>query len=1101
MFWPGRSLYDNNIKTIQEGTFSDLPAIQTLHLGRNPFVCDCSLQWLSEYLERNPIETSGARCNLPRTLKRRKLTALAGQTLKCTDETVAQYAGACVAAEECPRGCSCRGTTVDCTAGGLTALPDTLPPYTTDLLLSDNELGEAAATDAVRQLSRLRRLVMANNQLRFLPPDLFSGLTTLEELDLSDNQLTTLTGEEFRDLPQLTTLVVTNNRLSCVAPGAFSSLPSLQHVGLEGNPLVCNCHLGWLADWLRLHNQSPLPTSSPACHAPHHLRNKPITEIPRSAFSCRAGESSECLGSAGQQCPEQCSCEGTVVRCTRKRLTAIPPGLPAHTTELYLDVNQITEIDSDRLSHLKALTRLDLSNNQIAVLQNNTFSRLSQLSTLIVSFNKLQCMQRDALAGLTKLRILSLHGNDISRIPEGTFRNLEFITHIALGANPLYCDCELAWLSDWVKVDFVEPGIARCAEPAPMRDKLVLTTATEAFVCSVRVPNEVLAKCDLCYTQPCENGASCHSLANRSYECVCPPAYHGTNCQYKIDACYGNPCENQGTCKVVETGRFSCHCPPGFQGIRCEENIDDCSGHKCENGGQCVDLVQRYRCQCPPGYTGEYCEKKIDFCSKEFNPCKNGGSCVDHVTYYECQCPLGYSGDNCTIDINDCENNLCQNGATCIDGANEYTCKCVGDFSGKFCEVGPAVFQQTSPCQQNDCQNGICFVPPNSQDYVCKCSPGFSGKHCEYLTRVRFTLENSFIALDSLKTKPSSNVTLHFRTTEENGIILYVGDSAHLAVELFRGRLRVSYDVGNHPISNMFSYEIVSDGRWHRVELLTQKQNFTLKVDSGRSRSIVNDGSNEFLETESPLYLGGLPREIARNAVKMWHLRDTDSFMGCMDRVYIGGRLADLSAGKQHQVNPGCGGEEQVRDQGAYHLAQAAILAGGAAKGGSIHSGLMHSTGTNSTNSNAHSNKDTQMQVHPPARELSFSRVEEEATKTVTDPCQNHKCKRGRCKPKKKRPDQYKCRCRSGWAGKFCDKVPTSGPSCRKEQFTEYYVEHSCRSRKPIKNAICSGTCNQDCCKPRRTKLRKVRLICNDGTSYTKEIEVVRKCQCTRRCY
>ena len=50
-----------------------------------------------------------------------------------TDETVSKYAGECVTAEECPRGCTCRGTTVDCTAGGLTALPDTLPPYTTDL--------------------------------------------------------------------------------------------------------------------------------------------------------------------------------------------------------------------------------------------------------------------------------------------------------------------------------------------------------------------------------------------------------------------------------------------------------------------------------------------------------------------------------------------------------------------------------------------------------------------------------------------------------------------------------------------------------------------------------------------------------------------------------------------------------------------------------------------------------------------------------------------------------------------------------------------------------------------------------------------------------
>lgn len=61
----------------------------------------------------------------------------------------------------------------------------------------------------------------------------------------------------------------------------------------------------------------------------------------------------------------------------------------------------------------------------------------------------------------------------------------------AMGANPLYCDCSLAWFSDWVKGDFVEPGIARCAEPATMRDKLVLTTPAHAFKCVPSVPDEV----------------------------------------------------------------------------------------------------------------------------------------------------------------------------------------------------------------------------------------------------------------------------------------------------------------------------------------------------------------------------------------------------------------------------------------------------------------------------------------------------------------------------------------------------------------------------------------------------------------------------------
>lgn len=61
----------------------------------------------------------------------------------------------------------------------------------------------------------------------------------------------------------------------------------------------------------------------------------------------------------------------------------------------------------------------------------------------------------------------------------------------ALGANPLFCDCSLAWLSKFVKTVIVEPGIARCAEPPSMRDKLVLTTPTDSFQCKSKIPNEV----------------------------------------------------------------------------------------------------------------------------------------------------------------------------------------------------------------------------------------------------------------------------------------------------------------------------------------------------------------------------------------------------------------------------------------------------------------------------------------------------------------------------------------------------------------------------------------------------------------------------------
>jgi hypothetical protein len=36
----------------------------------------------------------------------------------------------------------------------------------------------------------------------------------------------------------------------------------------------------------------------------------------------------------------------------------------------------------------------------------------------------------------------------------------------------------------------------------------------------------------------------------------------------------------------------------------------------------------------------------------------------------------------------------------------------------------------------------------------------------------------------------------------------------------------------------MFSYELMSDGKYHRVELLAVKTNFTLRVDGGLARYI-----------------------------------------------------------------------------------------------------------------------------------------------------------------------------------------------------------------------------------------------------------------------
>lgn len=95
--------------------------------------------------------------------------------------------------------------------------------------------------------------------------------------------------------------------------------------------------------------------------------------------------------------------------------------------------------------------------------------------------------------------------------------------------------------------------------------------------------------------------------------------------------------------------------------------------------------------------------------------------------------------------------------------------------------------------------------------------------------------------------------------------------------------------------------------RYHMVELLANKKNFTLRVDRGQARSIINEGTKEYLKLVSPMFLGGLPAEPAQKAYKEWHLRNLTSFKGCMKEVWINHKQVDfVNAARQQKVTPGC---------------------------------------------------------------------------------------------------------------------------------------------------------------------------------------------------
>lgn len=166
-------------------------------------------------------------------------------------------------------------------------------------------------------------------------------------------------------------------------------------------------------------------------------------------FKCDEDEEEAECGPDGL-CPSRCTCFGTTVRCSRQKLKRIPKYIPLTTTELYLDMNEISVIPKE-INRLNDLTLLDLSNNQISLLSSNQFENFTKLHTLMIGFNKLQCIERDAFKGLIALKKLNLHGNDISILPKDSFNDLATLTHLAIGENPFYCDCSMRWLAEWIQ--------------------------------------------------------------------------------------------------------------------------------------------------------------------------------------------------------------------------------------------------------------------------------------------------------------------------------------------------------------------------------------------------------------------------------------------------------------------------------------------------------------------------------------------------------------------------------------------------------------------------------------------------------------------------
>ncbi|XP_035516328.1 slit homolog 1 protein-like [Morone saxatilis] len=1119
------TLNNNNISSIPVSSFNHMPKLRTFRLHSNSLRCDCHLAWLSPWLRQRAALGLYTQCSSPPSLRGLNLAELRKSDFACSGHGGSAFVQPCsLASGSCPPMCSCSNNIVDCRGRGLTAIPAHLPEAMTEIRLEQNGI-KSVPPGAFTSYKKLRRIDLSNNQISEIAPDAFHGLRALNSLVLYGNKITELPGgvfdglaslellllnankihciraSVFKDLENLALLSLYDNKIQSLAKGTFSSLHSIQTLHLAQNPFVCDCNVKWLADFLR---SNPIETSGARCASPRRLANKRIAQIKSNKFRCSAKEQYHIPGTEDRRlsyecnskpvCPAKCRCEANVVDCSNLRLTKFPEHLPSSTEEL------------------------DLSNNKISSLSDDSFSNMSQLTTLILSYNSLRCIPPLALGGLRSLRLLSLHGNDISELQQGIFSDVASLSHLAIGANPLYCDCRLLWLSDWVKSGYKEPGIARCAGPHGMEGKLLLTTPADKFQCLGPVEASVQAKCSPCVASPCQNQGVCQVDHTQLYTCTCKSGFTGKHCETPVDACVSNPCTNGGVCLSDEQTRgFSCACAFGFHGTFCEVNVDDCQDHGCENGATCVDGVGNYTCLCPPNYIGLFCEEEEGLCSPGRNPCQHQSTCISTPTGPRCVCIPGWLGPDCGIDYNECVDHRCQNGAQCVDHLDGYSCVCPQGYSGEFCEVA---LPSLSPCHLAQCQNGAPCVEQTGTA-VCQCLPGFEGQSCEKLVSVNFVDRDSYVQLQDVKNWPQTNITLQVSTAEDNGILLYNGDNEPIAVELHQGHVRVTYDPGNQPATAIYSTETVNDGQFHTVELVTFNRMVNLSVDGGEPTTLGSQGRSQPMTTETPLYVGGMPEEVMPTSLGLSSQTiNMSSFHGCIRNLYINHELQDFTRSHMKPgVVPGC---QACRKLYCLH----GICQPNAAQGPQCH---------------CQSGWTGQHCDQPITGGLTGADVV--TTATGVNPCEGSKCVKGVCMALD--AQTYRCDCEEGYRGALCNlqgepaglcqglqclhgqceetedgehcvcEQGYTGESCdietpcRGEPVRDYHRLQRgtvlCQTSKPFSWVECRGRCQAgtepgtttaSCCAPLRVRRRRLTFECDDGTSFTQDVEKPVECGC-----
>ncbi|TRY90357.1 hypothetical protein DNTS_006486 [Danionella cerebrum] len=235
--------------------------------------------------------------------------------------------------ELCPKECNCPQSfpnAIYCENKGLKRIP-VIPPNTWYLYLQNN-LIDVLSADALRNATQLRWINLNRNKItsESMQADALRAMPNLIHIYIEDNLLTTIPSPLPAKLEQLR---LSRNRISKIPPGVFAGMDHLTLLDLQGNKLLDDA----------------------------------VTEVSLKGLS-----------------------NLIQINLAKNHLNSMPLGLPATTTQIFLDGNNIDKIPAEYFKGLPKVASLRLNRNKLADggIPKNVFN-LTSILDLQLSHNQL----------------------------------------------------------------------------------------------------------------------------------------------------------------------------------------------------------------------------------------------------------------------------------------------------------------------------------------------------------------------------------------------------------------------------------------------------------------------------------------------------------------------------------------------------------------------------------------------------------------------------------------------------------------------------------------------------------------------------------------